>query len=160
MVGRTPQLRLRLPMPEAMVWVVFAVVEIGLLVLNWVTSNGGVDSTAPGWAFWVAIGLGGLLGAGGCVMFVQGERSLPQGSAPMLLPPTLPIGTISPDGTRWFDGTGWRDVAVEVPPGAPLSEDGGHWWDGQGWRPVPTAPNGGGRVRGRRSRSAAEPPEA
>ena len=125
----------------------------GLLVLNWVTSNGGVNSTAPGWAFWVAIGLGGLLGAGGCVMFVQGERSLPQGSAPMLLPHPADRHDLAGrhplvrrDGLARRRGGG--------PPQAPRSPRTEVTGGTVGWRPVPTAPNGGGRVRGRRSRSS------
>lgn len=151
-IRRLPQVRLRLPVPEALIWVVFAVVEIGLFILNWVTSNGGVLSTGPGWAFWVGVGLAGLLGVGGCTMFFQAEGSGLPGPAPGLPALNLPIGTLSPDGTRWFDGAGWRDVVEAVPPGAPRSEDGGHWWDGQGWRPVPASPvPGPARAKGRRA---------
>lgn len=151
-IRRLPQVRLRLPVPEALIWVVFAVVEIGLFILNWVTSNGGVLSTGPGWALWVGVGLAGLLGVGGCTMFFQSEGSGLPGPAPGLPASNLPIGTLSPHGTRWFDGAGWRDVVEAVPPGAPRSEDGGHWWDGQGWRPVPASPvPGPARATGRRA---------
>ncbi|MGD0833865.1 MAG: hypothetical protein ABSA40_05490 [Candidatus Dormibacteria bacterium] len=158
-IRRLPQVRLRLPVPEALIWVLFAAVEVGLFVLNWVTSNGGVLGTSPGWGFWVGVGLAGLLGVGGCVMFFEGEGAGLPRATPGLPVSTLPVGTLSPDGKRWFDGSGWRDAAGEVPPGAPRSEDGGHWWDGAGWRPVPAAPSrGAGRGRGAGARGAPEPP--
>ena len=46
---------------------------------------------------------------------------------------------LSPDGTHWWDGRGWRDSAREAPPFAQRSGDGGFWWDGHTWRPVPAS---------------------
>jgi len=49
---------------------------------------------------------------------------------------------LSPDGSHWWDGHGWRDSAHEAPPFAQRSGDGGFWWDGHTWRPMPAS--GGG----------------
>jgi hypothetical protein len=46
---------------------------------------------------------------------------------------------LSPDGNYWWDGQGWKDAALEVPPTAQRSGDGTLWWDGRTWRPVPGA---------------------
>lgn len=56
-------------------------------------------------------------------------------------PPSVAV-QMSPDGTHWWDGRGWRDSAREAPPFAQRSGDGGFWWDGHTWRPVP-APGAG-----------------
>jgi hypothetical protein len=56
--------------------------------------------------------------------------------APMAYQPAAGV-TLSSDGRHWWDGQGWQDTALSVPPGAPRSPDGGQWWDGERWRPVP-----------------------
>jgi len=45
--------------------------------------------------------------------------------------------TWSEDREWWWDGSGWRDTRIELPPGAVISEDKRTWWDGTEWRPVP-----------------------
>jgi hypothetical protein len=44
---------------------------------------------------------------------------------------------MSPDGSYWWDGQGWRDAAQETPPAALRSGDGFYWWDGRVWRLMP-----------------------
>ncbi len=53
-------------------------------------------------------------------------------------PPSVAV-QLSPDGTHWWDGHGWRDSTREAPPFAQRSGDGGFWWDGHTWRPVPAS---------------------
>ena len=47
---------------------------------------------------------------------------------------------MSPDGSYWWDGGGWRDSSKEAPPDALRSEDGYYWWDGRMWRLMPEPP--------------------
>ena len=47
---------------------------------------------------------------------------------------------MSPDGTYWWDGNGWRDSSKDAPPDALRSEDGYYWWDGRMWRLTPEMP--------------------
>jgi hypothetical protein len=58
-------------------------------------------------------------------------------------PPASVALQMSPDGSHWWDGRGWRESAREAPPFAQRSGDGGFWWDGHAWRPVPQAAVGG-----------------
>ena len=48
-----------------------------------------------------------------------------------------PVVQMSPDANYWYEGQGWRDASLEVPPTAQRSSDGTLWWDGRTWRPVP-----------------------
>lgn len=49
--------------------------------------------------------------------------------------------TWSEDREWWWDGSGWRDTRIELPPAAVISEDQRTWWDGAQWRPVPPEPD-------------------
>ncbi len=65
----------------SLLWIAFAVVEAGLLLLYWQIGRsypeynefnlGGPPS--PGWAFWVSMGLAIVLAAGGCVRYAKGD---------------------------------------------------------------------------------------
>jgi hypothetical protein len=48
----------------------------------------------------------------------------------------------SPDRQHWFDGSGWRDAATDIPPHAQRSDDGNYWWDGASWRLIPRMSGG------------------
>jgi hypothetical protein len=86
-IRRAPGLRLSLPVPEPAVWMVFAVVEIGLFALYWAVGKGysggsfaPANAAAPGWSFWVGIALAVALGIGGCVsQFGRGRSAAAAG---------------------------------------------------------------------------------
>jgi len=96
------------------------------------------------------LGLGVILGFGafvivlaalivGVILLVRRRRPAVAGGpvfAPMAYRPPGDV-TLSSDGRHWWDGQGWNDTALSVPPNATRSPDGGHWWDGAQWRPVP-----------------------
>lgn len=96
------------------------------------------------------LGLGIILGGGaflvvlatlivGVILLVRRRRPAVAGGpafAPMVYRPPGDV-TLSSDGRHWWDGQGWNDTALSVPPNATRSPDGGHWWDGTQWRPVP-----------------------
>ena len=54
--------------------------------------------------------------------------------------PSISEVQMSPDGTYWWDGRGWRDSSQEAPPSAMRSGDGYYWWDGRMWRLMPESP--------------------
>jgi len=151
-VRKLPQIRLSLPMADSVVWLIFAAVEVVLFLLYWVTSKDtyqGVNigsqiggpgfSIIPGWTLFVCIALAIPVAIGGQLQ-ARRMSSLPVSVAPGAhsTAPSIPIGTVSPDRSKWFDGTTWRDAATIAPPGAPRSEDGMYWWDGAGWRVIPS----------------------
>ncbi len=134
-----------LPVPDPVVWMGFAALEIVLFLLHWVIDNQASDftqpnATMPGWAAFCAIVVAGVLGAGAHL----NRRAVPPRARPSAGREAAPsgatgvaAGALSADRSQWFDGTAWRPTTESVPPAAPRSEDGYYWWDGGAWRPVP-----------------------
>jgi hypothetical protein len=148
-IRKVPQVHWVLPVADSVVWLLFAILEIALFFLYWFMSKGtdqGVDistqvgtgySLLPGWTLFVCAALAVAVALGG---FVQG-RPTPARRVVSAHPPSaaaaIPVGTMSPDRSTWFDGSVWRDATISVPPGVSRSEDGLYWWDGAAWRAVP-----------------------
>jgi hypothetical protein len=152
-----PQLRgsLVLPVPDAVIWMGFAITEAVFFLLQWVivgASNGGVGYYIPGWADFCSIVFAAVIFVGAYRNYQHGPKLVFTSSrAPAAVTPlasaapspvpdaagAVAVGTLTPDRSHWFDGTSWRSTSDSVPPTAPRSEDGFYWWDGTTWRPVP-----------------------
>jgi len=79
-IRAVPQWRasLLLPIPDSLIWMAFAVLEILLFLLHWVIDNNaanfGIASSMPGWAAFCAIVFAAALGVGGYLNYQKGPK--------------------------------------------------------------------------------------
>jgi hypothetical protein len=137
-----PSLRraLPLPIPDAVIWIGFAALEIVLFLLHWLIDGSGVAGPGwtmfAGWAFAVLLGVGALLNyqLGPKLSFASAGR--PAGAWGGFAPPAGPDAAAAPATAA--QPAPMADLAPASPtPQAgvgSLSPDRAYWFDGSTWQ--------------------------
>ena len=156
-VRRLPQVGIVLPIPDGMLWMGFAVVEIIFFLLHWVIEGGSAlngagagYSSMPGWADFASIVFALVLGFGGYLLYAKGPRfafgtrnvgTIGYGAPPPGAGPVAPTATPYGAAATGAAPMGTAPSPAPAPSAAvgTLSPDRSHWYDGATWRETATS---------------------